>query len=165
MCTALFRTSLSAVFHRVSPLRVPRRVLAGTAAWQMQHLEGLIVKCSEWYKSRTHKCHLHCFRLVFEWEAIYCHASFASLAITLPPAFCIGLHPFATYTSINLACRWSFLHRGDVSISCQQSAALPREWRRPRFGERFNLMRILDDRGVVPSRKKGVWMRLPPLEC
>lgn len=161
MCTSLFHILLLAVFHRVSPLQELRKVLANIA-WQMQHLEGLIVKCFEWYKSSTHKCHLHCFRLVFEWKAIYCHASFASSAITLPPSFCIGrilsLHQLISYVADR------FLHRRDISISCSNIRGISAWMRTTCFVECFNLME-LSMAGELWRRVKRRFGRSSSLEC
>jgi len=115
--TSLFRTSHSAVFQRVSPFQELRRVFS--IAWQTQHLEEINCQVFRMIQIEyNNKCHLHCFWLAFEWEAIRCHCLVCFVCNYISSRVLQQVYPFATQ-SINLAYHWLFLHCGDISISCR----------------------------------------------
>lgn len=118
-------TSLSAVFHRVSPLQQLRRVLASTA-WQMQRLVGLIVKCVPNDTNRSIYIHTQVSFTLLP-ARLRVGSDILSRLVCLVCNYTSSrvLHratSFCHAQSINLACHRLFLRRADISIS--------REWRR-----------------------------------
>lgn len=133
MRTSLFRTSLSAVFHRASSSRSEEC-------------------CSTDAASRGINCRV--FRMIQ--IDLYTQVSFALLPARLRVGsdilsrlVCLACNyastrvPHRAYSSaaqsINPACHWLFFHRGDISISCLGAPRHASAWMKTsRFAERSN---------------------------